>query len=501
MRRYIVVLVLVLSFVDCAAAQEGVRQLTLKEAIKLAVEKNLDVRAELYNPAAAEAGIYKNRGIYNPLLNLLANYQNSNTLSANTFTTGGVSVSRLRSTNYNFGISQLIPTGGTVGAAFNNSWNHNNYDPTKAINNYFQSNVTLSFTQPLLKNFGRETTELAIDVAKFSKEGTLEQFRAKLQDIISQVESQYYQLFSLRKNLEVKKNSLQLAETVLNNTQGQVKAGVLPTMEILNAQFNVATQQKNLIDAERALKDQVDLLRLLLQLNDVTDIIPADTPFTDIYAVDEARAIKYALAERPDLKQQRIYLKTSDLQARVARNQTLPQLDFSASAAFTGLASDYNRDLDRVGSGRYPIWIAGLQLTYPLGNDSAKNDYTMSKLKVEQADIQIKSLEESISKDVRIAARAVSSGYKQLDVTARSRAYSEEVVRAYIKKQKVGLATTKDVMDVMNNLVTAQGDEIKAVADYNNAIVALWKATGELLAREGIILGEREANSLYDANK
>ena len=501
MNRYVFALALLLSFVDGAAAQEGVRQLTLKEAIKLAVEKNLDVRAELYNPASTEADIHKNMGIYNPLLKFLTNYQDSNTLSANTFTTGGVSVNRQRSTNYNAGISQLIPTGGTVGAAFNNSWNHNNYDPTRAINNYFQSNATLSLTQPLLKSFGRETTELAIDVAKFSKEGALEQFRAKLQDIVSQVMSQYYRLFSLRKNLEVKKTALQLAETVLGNTQGQVKAGVLPAMEILNAQFNVATQQKNLIDAERAFKDQVDLLQLLLQLNDVTDIMPTDTPFTDIYAVDEAQAIKHALAERPELKQQRISLKTSELQSRVAGNQALPQLDFSASAAFTGLASEYNRDLDRVGSGRYPIWTAGLQLTYPIGNDSAKNDYIISKLKVEQTLTQIRSLEESISKDVRIAARAVSSGYKQLDVTARGRAYSEEVVRAYIKKQKVGLATTKDVMDVMNNLVTAQGNEIQAVADYNNAIVALWKATGELLAREGITLGEKEANSLYDANK
>jgi outer membrane protein len=86
-------------------------------------------------------------------------------------------------------------------------------------------------------------------------------------------------------------------------------------------------------------------------------------------------------------------------------------------------------------------------------------------------------------------------------VTARGRSYAEEVMDAYVKKQKVGLATTKDLLDVLNNLVTARGNEIQAVVDYNNAIVALWKSTGELLEREGITLGGKEAEALYEKNR
>ncbi len=256
-----------------------------------------------------------------------------------------------------------------------------------------------------------------------------------------------------------------------------------------------------MIDAERAVRDQVDNLRVLLQLPEVTEIIPTDAPLRDNYPVDETKAIQLAMATRPDLRQQRVAVKTSELQSRVARNQTLPQLDFNSSAAFTGLASDYRRDLERVGSGRYPVWGAGLKLTYPIGNDAAKNDYIKSKILVEQNKTQLKSLEDTISRDVRIAVRGVRSGYLQLDVTARGRTYAEEVLNAYIKKQKVGLATTKDVLDELNNLVTAQGNEIQAVTDYNNAIVTLWKTTGELLEREGITLGEKEADSLYEMNK
>jgi outer membrane protein TolC len=484
-------------FCGSAHAQDEGRRLTLKEAVKLAVENNLDVKAELYNPASATADIYKFLGIYNPFLSLDTEYQDSATQTANIVVTGGTSISRERNVTYNAGVNQLVPIGGTLGAAFNNSWNQNN-NSRGSINEYFNSNLTLSFTQPLLKGFGRETTELNIDVAKFSKEGALEQFKARLLDIINQVQTQYYQLYSLRENLQVKQASLNLAETILTNTRAQVKAGVLPAMEILNAEFGVATQKKGLIDAERDLRDQVDQMLLLLQIHDADNIIPVDMPFKEDYTVDEASAIKRAKELRPDLRQQRVALKTSELQARVARNQTLPQLDFTASAAFTGLSSSYDDDLRHVGSGRYPIWMAGLKFTYPIGNDAAENDYIKSKIKIDQSRVQIRSLEENISTNVRTAIRAVRSAYLQLDVTAKGRAYAEQVMDAYIKKQKVGLATTKDVLDVLNSLVTAKGNEIQAVTDYNNAIVSLWKTTGEILEKEGITLGMKEADALYE---
>lgn len=501
MKISIFALLLVMALAGGAAAQEGALRLTLKEAVKLAVEKNLDVRAELYNPAVAEADMRGSKGIYNPLLTLLANYQESNTLPANSFIIGGVTVNRQDSLQYNAGISQLIPSGGTVGVALNNNWNHNNSKSSGILNNYFQSDLTLTFLQPLLKNFGKETTELNISVAKFNKEGSLEQFKTRLSDIISQVRTQYFQLYSVREDLEVKKTSLALAEKILSDTEARVRVGVLPAMEILNAQFGVASRQKELIDAERALKDRIDSLRLLLQLRDAADIIPADTPFRDGYPVDESREIAHALASRPDLRQQRVTLRTSELQSRVARNLSSPDLSFTASSAFTGLDRNYNRDLEQVGSGRYPVWSAGLQLNYPLGNDAARNDYIRSKLRVAQSQTQVRSLEETVTYDVRTAVRGVSSGYVQLEVTARGRAYAEERLQAFIKRNQVGLATTKDVLDVENELVTAKGNQLRAVADYNNAITALWKATGELLEREGITISEQDADALYEKSR
>ncbi|MEA5113558.1 MAG: TolC family protein [Geobacteraceae bacterium] len=481
-------------------AQDNSSNLTLKQAIQMAVEKNLDLKAELYNPASAEADIRKSRGIYDPLLNFLLNYQESNTQAASTYTSG-TPISRQRIFEYNAGISQLIPLGGTVGLSFNNTWYRNNSDPTRFLTDYYNSDLSLNFIQPLLKNFGREATELNIQVAKFGKEGALEQFRSKLTDIVVQVRNQYFQLYSLREDLEVKKTSLALAERILNDTRAQVKAGVLPAMEILSAEFGVSTMQKNLIDAERALKDQEDSLRVLLQFPIGNEIVPADTPYHEQYTVDQDAAIRKAIADRPELKQLRITQKTGELQSRVARNQTLPDLSLVLNTSLTGLGQEYNRALDRVGSGRYPVWGGGLLFTYPLGNRAAENEYIKSKLKVDQTSAQIRSLEDTVANDVRNAVRALQAGYKQLEVTERGSAYAEERLNAYIKKNKVGLATVKDVLDVQNDMVTAKGNRIRAIADYNNAVTALWKADGELLEKEGIVVTEKEGDALYEKNR
>ncbi len=481
-----------------ASAQEPPVHLTLKEAIRGAVEKNLDVRAELYNPAAAEATFRGTRGIYNPQFSLEASYQDSTTPTTSTFLTGGTSTREERDLNASAGATQLLSSGATVGLSLNNDWIRNNLPMQEGfLTDYWESQLSLNLSQPLLKNFGREATEINISVARFGKKEALDQFKQKLLDVIAQVRNAYFKLYSLRQALDVQQTSLKLAEKVLADTRAQVKAGVLPAMEILNAEFGVASRQRDLNLAEQAVKDQEDVVRLLLQLKAPGEIIPADVPSRTLYQVDTAAEIRRALAERPDLKSLQTALQSDKLQARVARNQTLPDLSLKASVASSGLHSDWDRDFQQIGSVDYPVWQVGMQLTYPFGNDAAKNTAIRNRLQVGQTRVQIFSLEETIGNDVRSAVRALQTSYKQIEVTDRGRAYAEERLKAYIKKNAVGLATTKDVLDVENDLVSAKNDQIQALADYADAKTRLWQVTGELLQREGITFSADAVNRLY----
>jgi outer membrane protein TolC len=162
------------------------------------------------------------------------------------------------------------------------------------------------------------------------------------------------------------------------------------------------------------------------------------------------------------------------------------------------LGQAYSRDLERVGSTNYPVWTIGLTLDYPLGNSVAENDYIKSRLKSAQNRTQIKSSEENVANEVRSAVRGVITGYKQIDVAGRGRIFAEERLKSFIKKNEVGLATTKDVLDVENDLVNAKSNQIKADVGYATALTLYWKATGELLEREGVVVESRKADELYE---
>ena len=178
-------------------------------------------------------------------------------------------------------------------------------------------------------------------------------------------------------------------------------------------------------------------------------------------------------------------------------NKTKPDLSFVASVSANGLDRTYPRDVDKLVSFDSPTWSIGLNLSYPLGNNAAENDYRKNRLKTEQTALQIRSLEESATNDVKSAVRAITAGYKQLDVADRGRAYAEERLKAFIRKNEVGLATTKDVLDVENDLATAKSNQITAGVNYDNAVTRFWQVTGELLEREGVRIVEGDADRLY----
>ena len=171
-------------------------------------------------------------------------------------------------------------------------------------------------SQPLLKNAGREATEANITISRLSKFASIEHLHTRMINTVAQVRIEYFKLYSLREQLEVRKVSFELARKILSETKARVSAGVLPAMEILNAEFGAVSREKDVIDAEKALSDQLDVLRLLLQLEGRGDIVVMDPPMREFLQLSEDGLVKRAL-NRPDIKELRRALEINELQTRV----------------------------------------------------------------------------------------------------------------------------------------------------------------------------------------
>ncbi|MBF8259253.1 MAG: hypothetical protein HW377_1627 [Actinobacteria bacterium] len=471
-------------------ARAGNVVISLDEAVRLAVENNLSLRAGTFSPAISSTDVRHARAIYNPRLSALLDHKGSNTQSAPT----SFFVERKRSFDANLSADVLLSTGATASASLTNPWQNDNLGTS--FSRFAEPQLSLSLSQPILQGLGKEVTERGITVAVFSTESALAGWRTLALSVTGTTRDQYFTVIKARENLQTRKASLALSQEIHASNEARVRAGVLAAVELLDSQLGVAQREKDLLGAEKNALDEADKLLVLLHLPPRTELVLTQPGSDEAFDRSEENALRKALSIRPDLQQARITLKSQEFSAKVGRNLLLPSLSLKGSAGLSGLAPDYGNAVDDLRSGKYPSWSVGIEFAYPLGNDAAEADLAKNRLLAGQSRVQIQSLEESVGLDVRQAIRNLETQEKQIAVAKRGVELANARFDSYVKRGKVGLATTKDILQVESDLTAAREGLSSARSDYQVGITLLWKSTGELLERHGIRIEDREIENI-----
>jgi outer membrane protein len=480
--RALPLLLVVLCACPFFAAGAETATLEIGDAVRMAIEKNLGLQVATYSPAIAETGIRKARAIYDPLLSALVDHQGSNLQAS----PRSFFIDRQRVFHFDTSISQLLPSGATTSLSFNNFWSKDNVGlPTSR---FARPELTLSFSQPLLQGLGREVTERGITTADDATDSAFADWTQQALNTAAVARNQYLTLVKARESLATQQASLALAREVQAQNEARVAAGVLAAFQLQESRLGVLQAQKNLLDAERAEKDAGDQLGAILHLQAGTAIATTTPPPPETSEVSESDAMRTAMLRRPDIVKARVAVRTAEFNEKVSRNLALPSLALQGSSGITGLDTIYGDAFGDMSSAKYPNWSVGLSFSVPIGNNSARADVAANRLIASQARTQLAATEESAILEVRTALRALTSAQEQIGVTEQGVTAAEALMDSYLKRQKLGLATTKDVLDVSASLTQARQNYTAARADYQSAFTNLWKATGELLDRQGIQL-------------
>jgi len=453
----------VLAFPGLAAAESA--RLTVDDAVRMAVQQNLGLQAVTYNPAIAETDIRKARSIYDP--------------------TSAV-VEQTRNFDANASLDQLLPTGATASAAFTNFMSKDNLGISAS--RIAQPELTLSLSQPLLKGIGKKVTERGITTADDAMDLSLADWNQKALDTAADARNRFLTVVKTRESLATRKASLAVARRVHEENQARVNAGVLASFELQDSELGVLAREKDLLDAELAERDAADQLRLTLHLPPGTALELPDTPWTDVPDPSEETALQIALQRRPDLAKARTSLRTAEFNEEVSRNFVLPALSLEGSAGVAGTATEYGNAIADLGTGKNQNWAVGLRFSVPLGNNSARADLASARLKTSQARVVVAALEESAGLEIRSALRALETRRKQEEVSRKGVSVAETRLASFLKRGKLGLATTINVLDAETNLTQAREILSSARADFQSALTSLWKSTWELLDRHGVAI-------------
>jgi len=471
-------------------ADGGELHLSVREAVLLALKNNLDIAISRYNPRIKSETITIEKAVFDPVFSLTVDANRTVTPSASVL--AGASIGKVENQDVNASLTQALPIGGTYTLSLTN----NRFDTNSSfaqINPAYESFLTLSITQDLLKNFGVDVKTTPIKIARNNQAISVTQLRLQANQVITNVYNAYWNLVFAIENLEVQRRSLRLARELQELNRARVRAGVAAPVEVTQAEAQAAAQVQNVILAEKAVRDAEDQLKLILNIPDgeriwARNIIPADRPPFEPVQVEADASIQRALETRPEYAEAKLNLQNTDLNVRVARNQLLPSLQLQGSVGLNGLNGSLGGDYSKLTSGDFTSWSAALVLQYPLGNRAAKSAFVQAKLSHDQETTNLLNLKRQIISQVREAVRRIEADVRRVEATRAARALAEEQLRVEQKRLEAGVTTTFNVLSFQRDLAAAQASEIQAITTYNQDLANLDLVKGTVLEKNQLEL-------------
>ena len=376
--------------------------LSLKDAVALAIENNLDVELQRYGPEQAQASLLRAQAggllrgqttavaagptsALNQVLgntgggggaNGTANVSAGTTISAtgttlpnldavfssnmsfghssrpqaNTITSGGLAAVLVNSQSYQNAITKGWVTGTTAQLSWNMTSAFSN-SPGPDLNVSRSGSFQLNVTQRLLQGFGIAVNSRNINVAKNNVNVADLQFELQVITIVAAVQNLYWDLVSFNSDFRVKQSALDLARKLYEDNQKQVEIGTLAPIEVVSAKAAMAARQQDLTLSETALLQQEIIIKNALSRTGtlsptISDarVIPTDS--IQIPDTDMIRPIQDLYEEakrnRPEIMQSVINVENSNINIAGSRSQLRPSLDVTGSFANNGLSGAVN---------------------------------------------------------------------------------------------------------------------------------------------------------------
>lgn len=298
----------------------------------------------------------------------------------------------------------------------------------------------------------------------------------ELKDAVAQA---YYTVLATEKNVVVLKNSLEATQKMLTETQALYREGLTEEQNVDQLELNVNALQTNFEIAE----DQRDFAKKLLNIQLG---LPIETQVTLTEQLDNLVTTnqnsladkKFSAENHIDYELTVTNMKLSQLNLRKEKYSFLPTL----SAFFNHQQQNFGNELDVFsGDARwFPATIVGLNLKLPILTSGARlSKVSQAKIEFEKMENTAKEVEQNLKYQAELAASNFDTAKETFDNQKDNLALAQKIYDKTVKKYDAGIASSLELTQAQNQLLSAEGNYIKAVLDLLNARSALEKSYGQ----------------------
>src|SRR5579884_3019054 len=383
-----------------ALVRGGNLYLSVQDVIALALENNLDIEIQRYNPllqkevtkrtegggqlrsvgtgvaqgpqsvsltgvsltssalSAANSGVSSSGLLtslgpavpsFDPQLFLYGNFGHYTSPLSNTVLTGTTELINSQRT-YEAQYSQYSHFGTFWQLTYAGQWNRYN-SARYNINPYFSGDLDFQISQNLLQGFGRSVLTRFIRISKNNEKVSDLTFKLQVITTASAVLNLYWDLVSFYDDVRARKNELATAQALYEDNKKQVQIGTLAPIEVTRAEAQVYSSQQDLLIAQTNLLQQETVLKNALSRNGVASpllreahIVPLDRfsipPKDELKPLNEL--VQEALNNRVEIKQARINLESTKINLNGIKNSLKPSLQVFAELTNNGLSGQPN---------------------------------------------------------------------------------------------------------------------------------------------------------------
>ncbi|HTV01804.1 MAG TPA: TolC family protein, partial [Luteitalea sp.] len=335
-------------------------------------------------------------------------------------------------------------------------------------------------------------------------------------ETVAAVERAYWSARAAREDVNIREQSLTLAEAQRDDTAVRIEAGVAPEADIAAPRAEIARRRADLVRArDDATRADLALRQLITGTPDAPDWDAAfeltDDPAAPTTTDSVDGLVAVALTRRAEVSDVNAAREIAAIDTALARERTRTQLDLVAAYHLRGLAGGRNSDLfvpfpnttitvpdaqlggvddslQTLATHRFSdVWV-GVSVTLPVGRRAAKADLAAATLAERRTELQRTQVAQRIATEVRTAAAALATARERLSAAEALEAATAELLDAERARFDTGQSTNFFVLTRQTELAQASLAHVAARIDAARAAMEVQRATGQLLERRGIVV-------------
>ncbi|HYA97616.1 MAG TPA: TolC family protein, partial [Methylomirabilota bacterium] len=489
---------------------------------------------------------------FDPQITSTVSFDDRNTPVNNPFISGAGTSSlgsfSSHTATYNTQYTQGFHTGTSLFTGWDNTRSSSSLS-SNLFNPAVQQTLFLGVSQQLLNGFGLLPNTRNILIAKNNRKLADLQFAQQAISTVTSTITAYWELVFARENVKVQQHAVDVAEKLYSDNKKQLEIGTMAPLDVTRAESELATDRGNLIVAQTAQLQQQQVLMNAITKNPLdprlvqVEIVPTDMPTRpeQIEAANFEDAVKEAFSKRPDILQMIYNLKNAEINVKVTKNALLPVATVSAQYASVGLGGDSIPTavgvanpfveangttpgvvLDTNGNpvfvqttvpagavvpgglgdathqvfrNTFPDYSITFSISVPIRNRQAQADSQRAILTQRQTQVQDQQLRNAAILDVRNTYIALVQDRARVEAAVKARQLQEETFQAEQKKYQLGASTVYLVIQTQRDLITAQGNELRALVDLVEAKANYERALGRTLEANRVTIADGKSGS------